>query len=166
MSKKLVRLTEDDLHRIIKESVNNILTELDWKTYANAADKRRKQGKNAYDLEQAASKALSKKYNRNLVTHGTDNGRFVYDDKWSTGSNAMGSEPIGYFYKSSPEKDWRRDKVTVNDLERFGNVPYDMEWDDEEMNADHKQRNKIGREIDDFVHGRNKYIKGKGWTKK
>ena len=33
--KKIVRLTEGDLHRIIKESVNNIITELDWKTKMN-----------------------------------------------------------------------------------------------------------------------------------
>ena len=35
MEKKLIRLTESDLHNIVKESVNKILTELDWKTYAN-----------------------------------------------------------------------------------------------------------------------------------
>ena len=35
----MVRLTESDLHRVIKESVKNILTELDWKTYANASRK-------------------------------------------------------------------------------------------------------------------------------
>ena len=37
--KKLIRLTEGDLHRIVKESVNQLLTELDWRTYANAAKK-------------------------------------------------------------------------------------------------------------------------------
>ena len=37
MNKKLIRLTESDLHGIVKESVNRVLTELDWKTYANAA---------------------------------------------------------------------------------------------------------------------------------
>lgn len=39
MNKKLIRLTEADLHRIVRESVNNVLTELDWKTYASAAEK-------------------------------------------------------------------------------------------------------------------------------
>lgn len=39
MNKKLIRLTESDLHKVIKESVNKVLTELDWKTYANAAKK-------------------------------------------------------------------------------------------------------------------------------
>ena len=36
---KIVRLTEGDLHRIIKESVNNIIQELNGSTYANAARK-------------------------------------------------------------------------------------------------------------------------------
>ena len=33
MSKKLIRLTESDLHRIIKESVNNILKENDFEPH-------------------------------------------------------------------------------------------------------------------------------------
>ena len=37
--KKTIRLTESDLHRVIKESVKQCLTELDWRTYANAAKK-------------------------------------------------------------------------------------------------------------------------------
>jgi transposase len=34
-----IRLTEGQLHNVIRESVNNILNEIDWKTYASAADK-------------------------------------------------------------------------------------------------------------------------------
>ena len=37
--KKIVRLTEGDLHNIIRKSVNNIIQELDWRTYANADNK-------------------------------------------------------------------------------------------------------------------------------
>ena len=39
MNTKVIRLTESDLHRIVKESVNKVLTELDWRTYANAGKK-------------------------------------------------------------------------------------------------------------------------------
>lgn len=39
MKKQVLRLTEEDLQNIIKESVNNILSELDWKTYDNAMNK-------------------------------------------------------------------------------------------------------------------------------
>jgi hypothetical protein len=35
-----VRLTEGQLHNVIRESVNQILNELDWKTYYNAAHKK------------------------------------------------------------------------------------------------------------------------------
>lgn len=38
-----VRLTESQLHNVIRESVKKVLSELDWKTYANAANKRYKQ---------------------------------------------------------------------------------------------------------------------------
>ena len=34
-----VRLTEGQLHNVIRESVSQILNELDWKTYNNAAKK-------------------------------------------------------------------------------------------------------------------------------
>lgn len=41
MGKQIIRLTESDLHQMVKESVNKILSELDWKTYANAGRKER-----------------------------------------------------------------------------------------------------------------------------
>jgi uncharacterized membrane-anchored protein YhcB (DUF1043 family) len=88
MNKKLIRLTEGDLHRIVKESVNRLLTELDWRTYANAAKKAKERASDdwektktrkdpkdyshfydwdkhstmARDFDTAASQALNKKY--------------------------------------------------------------------------------------------------------
>ena len=70
--KQIVRLTESDLHRVIRESVNQILSELDWKTYANAAKKRKDQYKNNpadiekwdkyLDLERAANRSFDDEY--------------------------------------------------------------------------------------------------------
>lgn len=37
--RRTIRLTENDLHRVVKESVRQCLAELNWKTYANAAKK-------------------------------------------------------------------------------------------------------------------------------
>ena len=52
MQKKVIRLTERDLHKLIKESVNSILKE-DWsKDYNNAMDK--------FDYETDKSKYDSK----------------------------------------------------------------------------------------------------------
>ena len=35
-----VRLTEGQLHNVIRESVSQILNEIDWKTYDNASRKK------------------------------------------------------------------------------------------------------------------------------
>ena len=62
--KKLIRLTEGQLHEMITESVSQILSELDWKTYLNYANKRymqnlKKSGDRGYDK---ATKAFMDKY--------------------------------------------------------------------------------------------------------
>lgn len=38
--KRRIIMTESDIHRIVNRSVKNVLTELNWKTYMNAAKKR------------------------------------------------------------------------------------------------------------------------------
>ena len=88
MNKKLIRLTESDLHRIVKESVNKILSEaineLDPRTYASYADKRRAQGQNdkAFKGTQAAANAWNKEYGYN----NNSNGR----------KSSMGMDDYGY----------------------------------------------------------------------
>ena len=47
-----VRLTEGQLHHVIRESVNNILNELDWKTYNNAFEKKYKRMQNKDDMDE------------------------------------------------------------------------------------------------------------------
>lgn len=37
-------MSEGQLHQIVKESVRQMLSELDWKTYANAAKKGKHKG--------------------------------------------------------------------------------------------------------------------------
>lgn len=68
--KQRIRLTEGDLHRIVKESVNRILTELDWKTYINASRKRKKQADDA-------RKAIGKVFPNSIAS----TKRNEYDDK-------------------------------------------------------------------------------------
>ena len=47
-----IRLTEGQLHNVIRESVSQILNELDWKTYDNAAKKRIRQMQNPDDIDE------------------------------------------------------------------------------------------------------------------
>lgn len=64
MNKQVIRLTEGDLHKIIKESVSKILTELDWKTYMNAARARQTQGNGdkASNLEAYANNQFNRQH--------------------------------------------------------------------------------------------------------
>ena len=63
--KKVIRLTENDLHRIVKNSVKKVLTELDWKTYHSAAKKSSTNPTRASKFSQAAEKAFNKQYGFN-----------------------------------------------------------------------------------------------------
>ncbi len=60
MDKQLIRLTESDLHKIIKESVNRILNEIDWRTYDLAA----KTAEDAYIKAPSHEEKRVKQYQR------------------------------------------------------------------------------------------------------
>ena len=138
MNKKLIRLTEGDLHRIVKESVNKVLTELDWKTYANAAKKAREQGRDSrWDFDRATERALDKQYGGHHLV-GTDNE--TYQD-----FHTYNDDPFSTNY----DRAWR----PLEGHEDFGSY------------ADvHDSKKPYGNEdISDFVHGKSKYINGKGW---
>jgi hypothetical protein len=91
--KQVIRLTESDLHKIIKESVNNILSELDWKTYDSARKKSREKnpwGGRQYDFANAAQKA----FERDVV--GSPK---TYKD----GNMTIELSPFSDFYSNKPE---------------------------------------------------------------
>ena len=56
MKKNRIRLTESQLHKVIKESVKQVLSELDWKTYANAAEKAKERWSNTFDDKKSRQK--------------------------------------------------------------------------------------------------------------
>ena len=157
MKNKTIRLTESDLNKVVKESVNKVLTELDWRTYANAAKKRDAQiqqfGRNATDkggkrlthlrneLDYAASDALTSKYAQRHNNGNPTNNADVYTKN-------------GY------------QSITTNNFDREGRSSRG------EFNYDNKgQINKQGynidsqmdREVEDYMLGKTKYTKGKGW---
>ena len=117
---------------------------------------------------------MSKDYDMNISTYGIDDARYVIDNdaEWTIGTNAKGPRHLGYHYLSSPDKDWRKDWYdhTLDDYDEYGKMPTpdDDRWP-HETDEDYQKRlrnNKIGRDVDDFVHGRMQYQKGKGWSKK
>lgn len=178
-----MKISEKHLRSIVRESVYRILNEIDWKTYASAADKRRKQARefsksfdfdnmdiykskaNALDI--AASKALSDKYGKTYHTYGNyyDDDRIVKDNSpLSIGTNDEGPEPLGYYYTSSKDRDWRNGtkEFKYGDADVYGDIPIDFDWSD----VEDRHNNEVGREVDNFVHGRYEYDPNKGWKLK
>lgn len=153
-------ITKSDLHNLINESVNKVLTELDWRTYASAAKKRDAQQwqhpegwRNARDkggkrlntivgdLSDAASEALTSKYkqrynngyptnNANVWTHAG------YQSFTTNNFDGKGRQSIGRFNYDNKGR-----------VDKTGNI-IDSPMDDE---------------VENYMNGKSKYIKGQGW---
>lgn len=74
--KRKIKLTESDLHNIIKESVNHILSELDWRTYQSASDK-------AHKLSDETSNMYEKKRRSNQATNFAKMGNERYSSQYN-----------------------------------------------------------------------------------
>lgn len=185
MNKNKIRLTESQLHNMISESVKQVLSELDWKTYASAADKardKRLNNKDDYDayrnteredaFNDAASKALSKKYNlRDVETYGDkDNPKKRIVKRF--GSTSFTSDRDGVDFNDG-------ELHTFGDMSKHGYAfPIPKDWIDYVMDSpywrnrsdkerkDAYQNNEMNYDIDAFNHGKYKYVKGKGWQLK
>lgn len=163
--KKRIKLTESDLHNIIKESVKNILTELDWRTYANAMKKAED------DKRPFLAKNLWKKIHR------------LQSDEYDGTSIANGYIPD---WNDSPDVKY----ITKDGRTKYGYVAHDMELDDEgnfvnngqklynrngkcignandyeTTPVDRKKQQKGLQDIKDFKQGKMMYKNGK-WIKK
>ena len=88
--KQLIRLTESDLHNIIKESVNNILTELDWRTLASAEEKAHKK---AMDAKSDEERLLALNQTYNLKNGKIRKQNDIYDGINSDNFNVQSSYP-------------------------------------------------------------------------
>lgn len=91
--KQIIKLTESDLHRVIKESVNNILSELDWRTCTSAALERSKRSGHKSDLAQKdieyavkkAKESQSKdkeKFNQDFKEYFGDKTQYIKGKGW------------------------------------------------------------------------------------
>lgn len=178
MSKKLVRLTEGDLHRIIKESVETILkeaqlNELDPRTYASYAQKRAAQG----DQTKA-------KVGRQAAVNAFNN-QFSYDERFNNSSNGLNQrryhlyhgkssnspyEAETYYAENTPEhmhgqtiKYGANGDIDVQHRDGMKGVNY-KEYNDDTIyhpyDAIGSEQTRISKEM---AKGNGKYIKGKGW---
>lgn len=140
MMNNRIRLTESQLHKVIKESVKQVLSELDWKTFANAAKVAREKGRDTRMFDRAAEDALNREYGgRHSVNT---------DDRHIQRFHSYNDNPFSTSYD-------------------YAHRPLDGYEDDwpsyEGMNPNNSKYNPGGQEIANFVKGKNKYVKGKGW---
>jgi hypothetical protein len=176
MNKKLIRLTESDLHRIVKESVNKILNEalneLDPRTYASYADKRMAQADDAMDAWYNAPYIDGRKYytgkDPNELYRKAEKGRNAAKDAWNAqyGVNKGNYSP-NQEYLSMGDAGFGSYNVThYNNGESSYYLPHEDSFYDNNARStnvgkpSNPQAYRVAREMG---QGNGNYIKGKGW---
>lgn len=176
-----VRLTESQLHNVIKESVKQVLSELDWKTYANASRKRKEQGKdqNAHDLSFYAAKQFQKKHNLpnldkpyNIVKnkYPMDDYSYITPDEANVYAGEISPKHSTDYGRTTLKKHSDEDHPSIWKNGTHWN-DFNTETDETEYYKDHVLRNGWGiqrgyKDLDDYYNGNYEYRKGKGWQKK
>lgn len=186
-NKTIFRLTESELRSFIGESVKKILSELDWRTYASAAQKNdewRKENPNhrankwnrSMDFRNAARDAFDKKHG---LEHQFDEPNSRYGgDKGSINLNSMddfsvsGSrdhdfgdgDPHGlrhnvYHMGKKYGKDGGYGRTRMWDT-AHETTPEEF-YGNEEMG---KKFRDAEQDANDFTSGKSHYVKGKGWS--
>lgn len=135
VDENLISIKESQFKSIVKETVHNILCELDWKTYANAAKKRLAQYSN--DLNDINK--LDKYYNLARKANKAFDDEFVGDNKYDTLGDKIKK-------KSSPKFS---SKINLSSK----NMPYGA------VTGSNKSKDKI------FSTNKGKYHSSKGLTK-
>ena len=183
--KQVIRLREGDLHKIIKESVNNILSEVNYKTLANAEKEARRRGERSYWTEkglgfpESASKAAMSRiradrfgkaakdaFNRD---YGYKTGNYWDDEGYAEvrlggdfnsteefAPHIVGYRSKGYGNPAKYEHRWSDSPMGHMESEEFFNT--NTEAAKAYDNADAEWRN--------YKKGNYDYKKGKGWVKK
>lgn len=181
--KKILRLTEGDLHNFIEESIKNVLSELDWKTYASAARKNDEfrannphtahQWNRSYDFRNAARDAFDKKY-------GLEG---QYDKSYGGEKGAINLDSMDDFSVSGSrdhdfgdENPHRLNHNVYHLSKKYGQDggygrtrmwDYSHDTTPEEFYGDKEMGRKFRdaeKDAEDFNSGKSHYVKGKGWS--
>ena len=158
--KQIIRLTEGDLHRIIEESVNNILTELDWRTYANAAKKARERGDDRERKFKNAAYDSSYKLGYNdKYRQAYSSANIAFDDDLKAIPNGRNKDMWGdYDYISGfGDEGYEFESDKFPNQKFYGNPSYLNNKDIESHYRD------LEKQAKDYNNNKSKYIKGKGW---
>lgn len=187
--KRTIRLTESDLHRVITESVKQYITELNWKTYMSAAQKRKGQGdykkagelsdyanqqfRDQYDINNAEEHENGGKQTGNVIHNGRTRvnfnggrvGMYQFDN---TGAERYHQKSVGQ-YQSDQDEIGNDFQGNTQDDYSHNLRPYDeprQTRNQRYLPMSDNFRNKLNtmtNDMTDFYNGKSTYVKGKGW---
>jgi hypothetical protein len=178
MAKQLIKLTESDLHKIVKESVQKILTEMDWRSYQAAYEAEiAKNGytKRAEKFRQAATNAFNRQngYGLKNVPYGyqKDNNVTADGDYYAGGNlyrydgdafeTNSGRAQLG---NNEPDKVYHQQSINKSNGQQ---LPNDMEINGNSMNLMLRAKQAKGdKQVRDYFNGKTQYQQGKGWVNK
>jgi hypothetical protein len=176
------KLHESDLRKIVKESVQKILTEMDWRSYQAAYEAEiAKNGwtKRAEKFRQAAVNAFNRQngYGLKNVPYG-----YQKDDKMSidgdfySGANlytigggdtfatGSGSGHLQNNGNNEPDKMYSQQYISKYNGQQ---LPNEMENNGKTMNLMLKAKQAKGdKQVRDYFNGKTQYQQGKGWVNK
>ena len=145
---KKIHLTETEFHDLIENTVKQILSELDWNTYANASDKTRSEmSRRTREFGEAAREAFDRDYGYSDNNDGTD--------------IAMAGN---YYYKPhvaafKPNNDKTLDSYKEGDEGTIEDFLNDRQKPENAKKAYYAAKD----EMQKFKDGKYKYKKGKGY---
>lgn len=151
--KKIIRLTESDLHHIVRQSVNEALNELDPRTYASYANKRQAQGQmdKAEQGKQAARNAFNKQYgSERQGNFGTDYFNQMRGNNYTVTNGKTEYDPHNEEYREY-----------FNHLHK--NLGHPSLSKNQTMPQSYVNANTPLQVAQQMAHGNGQYVKGKGW---
>lgn len=180
MAKKY-KLTESQLKNVIKESVNNIISEMEWPTWANASKASEEwRQKNPYkydrnrggDFDAKAREEFAKKHNLGGID---DKKGSIYIAPYTTRDKVTLSARRDHdFGDENPHNlnhntyYLRPDSMSKTGFSRGRMWDYAHDTTPEEFFGDEEMGKKYRealKDVNDYNNGKLHYVKGKGWVK-
>lgn len=184
MAKKQIKLSEEQLRDMIAENVNKVLSELDWKTYANARKKAADKGQ--YDRSRKFGNAANSAFNDKFGYQGDEESEYnapnvrgdIFLNRVEAQNNDYPSHTIQRLYNYDNDKQEYSNPKNYDNTKAFGlmdkydeNGRYKRIWNPSLKRffnnpEQEKAYRTASKEMDDYVMGNYGYDKGKGWQLK
>lgn len=156
-----IRLTESKLKQIVAESVKNILTELDWKTYASAAKKDRDPNRAKKFREKAAEN-----FNQEFEYNGDDEfaRTKMSNDTLSLGHRYKKDDNSQVFFSTHLDPSYENTPTNYGEFEPYGSKTHGyVKKPFTNSKAHARAMQKSQDAFNAYRTGKSKYVKGTGW---